>query len=160
VQTSLNFPTGYVQLAGVAEGFTLARIRFGWSFYAHSPSRTAMFDLANDAIVFGLCTTVGTGSEVPPDPRSSSGDVDPPLQRWLWWEARSPVPCAIDSHGDIIAWRDTGPQEPCDAKGQVKATGLPGGETLNLWASWAAAYGWDSQGTTIISVGSSVLTIG
>jgi hypothetical protein len=144
-------------LALINPGFTLVRVRFNWGFYGDTPVTTDMEQAAQNLIVMGLCTTVGNGTETPPDPRTTPGDVAPPTQRWLWWEGRGLIPTAIDRSSGVVTWADTGPSEPCDAKGQVAASGLPGGDTLNLWASWAQAYAWDAAGNADVWIGASIL---
>lgn len=105
----------------------------------------------------GLVTTIGNGTETPPSPVISSGDAAPPTQRWIWWENRAPVVSAIDAGAGVMAWKDSGPDSPVDVKVNVLATGIPGGDTLNLWASWAGFGGWDPAGYVGIWVATSVL---
>jgi hypothetical protein len=154
-QQSYSLPTGNVLLASLSAGQSILRVRFGWGFYGDTPLQTTIAAAAANLVVWGLVTTVGDGSETVPDPRTDPGDVDPPTQRWLWWETRAPIVQAAAP--GLVVWGDSGPQEPCDAKGQVLATGLGDGQTLNLWASWALGYGWDAAGTGSIWLGYSIL---
>jgi hypothetical protein len=58
---------------------------------------------------------------------------------------------AIDAAGGTVSWRDSGAQEETDVQTQVLATGIPGGDTLNVWFSWASVFGnWDSSGSVQI----------
>jgi hypothetical protein len=116
-----------------------------------------MENVQSDLLTFGLVTTIGNGTEAVPNALSASGDAAPPTQRWLWWETRQPVAVAIDQAAGVMSWRDSGPQEAVDAKAQVLATGIPGGDTLNLWASWAGQYAWESSGHVVIWVSTAVL---
>lgn len=104
-----------------------------------------------------LCTTIGNGSETPPNPITTSADVLPPTQRFIWWESRTAVVTAIDKGSNIISWRDSGNQEIVDSKVNVLATGIPAGDTLNLWASWGTGGGWDASGNVAFWLGTAVL---
>lgn len=155
---SEDLPSGSSLLASIPAGSTLLRTRFGWGAYMDSDTAVDMLKYATDLVAFGLVTTVGNGSESVPDARTQAADQAPPTQRWTWWEGRALYQAAIDRAAGVIAWRDTGPQEPCDTKAQVKATGIPEGDTLNLWASWAFGYGlFDLQTNVRIWVSASVL---
>ena len=146
-------------MASIPAGLTISRIRFSWGFYIDTPALDDMSNVAFNTMVLGLVTTVGNGSETVPNPRLNPGDAAPPTQRWLWWETRNPVVTAVSEGANVITWRDSGPQEPTDAKGQVLATGIPSGDTLNLWASWAAAYGPDANSTHVVWAGASILIL-
>jgi hypothetical protein len=155
VQVSYDLPSGSTLIASLTAGQSIMRIRFGWGFYGESSLDTSTQFLASNLTVWGLVTTIGDGSETPPDPRTNPYDADPPTQRWLWWEGRRPVINAIGP--GLAIWGDTGPSEPTDAKGQVLATGLGDGQTLNLWASWAAAFDWDTGVTAFVWWSTSLL---
>lgn len=141
----------------IPAGDTLVRIRFSWGFYIDTPSITNMGNVSFNIMSFGWVTTVGNGSEPVPPAKTSPNDAAPPLQRWLWWEARQPVVSAIDERAGVIAWRDSGPQEEMDARGQVHASPLPVGDTLNLWASWEGNYGQETDSNPVIWMSASVL---
>jgi hypothetical protein len=113
--------------------------------------------IASNLQVFGIVTVFGDGTETAPNPRTSPGDAAPPTQRWLYYEARAPVPRAIDSGADVVMWTDNGSTEATDIKAQVLATGVPGGDALDLWATWAAAGTWDPSGSAHVWVQASVL---
>lgn len=144
-------------IAAIPAGLTIARIRFSWGFVLDSPAVTDIQAIYNNLMVLGLVTTVGNGTESVPNPRTSPGDAAPPTQRWLWWETRAPIVTAMSNELGVIMWRDSGPQEETDARGQVLATGIPAGDTLNLWASWAGAFGPDSDVNFRIWAAASVL---
>jgi len=108
-------------------------------------------------ITMGLVTTVGNGTESVPNARTQAADQSPPTQRWVYWETRGIKPLDIDAQTGSVAWQDVGATEPTDTKGQVLATGLPEGDTLNLWASWASPFAWDPTGSALVWFGASVL---
>lgn len=137
-------------LARLNPGDTFLRTHINWGFSFSSPV-AADFSLLSQAIVaFGIVTTVGDGTEVPPSPVFAPQDADPPTQRWIYWEARAPVPVAMSQDAGVIFWRDSGPNQEGSTKGQVAAQGLPGGDTLNLWASFDS--GFDYAGLDVIPV--------
>lgn len=64
---------------------------------------------------------------------------------------------AIDDAAGVITFRDSGSTEPTDTKGQVLATGIPGGDSLNLSSVWASASTFDATVNTLIWVSMSIL---
>ncbi|MBA0087589.1 MAG: hypothetical protein HRJ53_21600 [Acidobacteria bacterium Pan2503] len=158
----MNFATQYNQgwflQAQVPSGSTLRRIRWSWGFIATTDTTEDIGNIANNLLVAGLVTTIGNGTEFPPTPITFPNDIAPPTQRWLWWEARQPVPIAVDWQSGLVTWRDSGPQEPPDVKTQVLATGIPGGDHLDLWFSYEGRNGgWDGSGEPVIWVSTSTL---
>jgi hypothetical protein len=149
-----SHPSGYLLMAQLDAGITIRRIRFSWGMYGDTLADTSFNVISQNLMGFGLVTTVGNGTEGAPNPLGQSADQDPPTQRWLWWEIRRPRISAYVP-GTVI-WEDSGPQEPTDAHGQVLATGLPAGDTLNLWASWALSTDWDTENWSMF-VGASIL---
>jgi hypothetical protein len=143
--TTDSWNLGNWHFAAIPAGDTLVRIRFSWGFYIDTPTLRNMQNVADNLLAFGWVTTVGDGSEPVPSAKTSPGDAAPPLQRWLWWECRQPVVSAIDERAGVIAWRDSGPQDRMDGRGQVLASPLPAGEFLNLWASWEGNYGLSAE---------------
>lgn len=141
----------------IPAGQTYERIRFSWGFYLDTPALTDMQNVAFNVVNWGLVTTIGNGSETPPNPNTASGDAAPPTQRWLWWETRQPIPTAIDEAANVISWRDGGVQSPNDARGAVLAAGIPAGDTLNLWASWSGQYGLPDDTNVVVWMGASIL---
>lgn len=155
--TAQTWTGGTWLLAEIPAGVTLVRLRFSWGFYFDTPSLTDMQNVASNLFAFGWVTTVGNTTETVPPAKTSPGDAAPPLQRWLWWETRQPVVSAIDELAGVIAWRDSGPQDRMDARGQVLASPIPPGDTLNLWASWEGNYGLDAAANPAIWMGVSAL---
>lgn len=148
---------GSFWMHAIPAGETLLRIRFSYGFYLDTPVVLDMQNIAFNLFNWGIATTVGNGTETPPDANTSTGDAAPPTQRWLWWETRQPVVTAIDEAAGVIAWRDSGPQDRQDARGQVLAAGIPAGDTLNVWASWSGQYGLPSEANLCIWMFASML---
>lgn len=152
------YDRGWFLQAAIAPGLTYRRIRWSWGFTGTTSDTADMNAVTENYQIVGLVTTIGDGTEVPPSPRTSSGDAAPPTERWLWWEQRQPVAIAIDHAAGVVSWRDSGAQEVPDVKSAVLATGIPGGDSLNLWFSWESTLGaWDSTGQQQIWVATSVL---
>jgi hypothetical protein len=126
----------------IPAGDTYLRVHIRWGFYADTPISTSLSDVMANLVTFGICTTIGNGTEAVPNPINASGDAAPPTQRWIYWETRAPVITAVSQGAKIVTWQDSGSTESTDTKGQVLATGLPAGSTLNLWASWASQTTW------------------
>lgn len=152
------FDVGWWWICAIPSGATYRRVRFAWGFAGFTEVTTDLHATASKMQIGGICTTIGNGTETPPHPAVTPNDVAPPTQRWLWWEARQPVAVAIDAAGGTVSWRDSGPQEVVDVKTQVLATGIPGGDSLNMWFSYQAPSGaWDASGQQEIWVAASVL---
>jgi hypothetical protein len=146
VQGELTFESGTSLIASIPRGDTLRALRFGWGFYGVAQQTADIGGVLATIQVFGLVTTVGNGSESVPNPRTDPGNADPPTERWLWWEARSPQIMSYSDAADAVWFRDTPRGEPTLVQSMVSAKTIAEGDTLNLWASWAAASGWDATG--------------
>jgi hypothetical protein len=153
------YDQGWTLLAQIPNGSTYRRIRFTWGFAGVTADTVDIASIMANTLVAGLVTTIGNGTETPPNPATQSGDQAPPTQRWLWWEIRQPIVTAVDHAAGVITWRDSGAQEVPDVKTPVLATGVPGGDLLNLWFRWQSTpfIAWDTSGEAFIWVGSSVL---
>lgn len=152
------YDRGWWWLCAIPSGSTYRRVRFSWGFSGFTTTTTDLWGVTQALQVAGLCTVIGNGSEVPPSPYTTPNDVDPPTQRWVWRETRQPVAMSIDGASDTVSWRDSGHQEVPDVQVPVLATGIPGGDTLNLWFSYQSPSGaWDSSGQQEIWVDASVL---
>ena len=145
VSANLAWSSGHSLIAAVPPGSTLERVHFGWGFNGNSRSTSALSDAYQNIQVMGIVTTVGTGTEHVPNARTESGDVAPPQRRWVYWEGRPPRVVGYDSGGDLVMWADNGAQAPVDTKGMVSAKTVPAGNSLNVWASWAAASAWEAN---------------
>lgn len=157
VGLSNDFEQGSILLGKLSGGQTYIRVHFRWGVYGDTTDRIDMSAITNNLLSWGLVTTFGDGTETPPDARSAADDASPPTLRWIYWETRQIVPTVVNPDAGVIVWRDSGPTEATDTKGQVLATGLPSGQTLNLWASWAAPFTWDPSGSVQVWLGASVL---
>lgn len=147
VNAGLTWAAGHALVGSIPIGSTLKVVHFGWGFYGDSSTVADLAAISANLQVMGLCTTVGNGSETPPNARTAAGNQSPPLERWVYWEGRAPRISAYDSAGTLVLWADSGGQEPVESHGQVSAAAVPGGDTLNLWASWAPGTAWDASGT-------------
>lgn len=156
--TSDQYQVGTDLLLSIASGFSLLRVHLRWGIVGDTSLDVDYNAIEQNIISFGLVTTVGNGGEAVPNARTQSGDQVPPTQRWVYWETRGIKPNYIDSGSGSVIWIDTGSSEPTDTKGQVLATGIPGGDTLNLWASWASPFAWDASGSVNVWFGASILT--
>lgn len=154
---SNSWPTGSSFLTSIPTGSTLLRVRFRWGFYGDSATTTNLQAIAQNLLAWGLVTTVGNGTETPPNARTQATDQAPPTQRWLYWEASAPEITAIDDESGVVTWQNARSTEPTSTRGQVAASGIPAGQTLNLWASWAAASAWDPSGQVSLWVGAATL---
>jgi hypothetical protein len=152
------FDQGWFLLAQIPSGSALRRVRFSWGFAGFTEVTTDLHAAADHVQLAGVVTVIGNGSEVPPLPNTTPSDVAPPTQRWLWWEAKQPVPTSIDAAGGTVGWRDSGSQEVPDIKVNVLATGIPGGDSLDVWFSYQCTDGaWDTSGSVVMWVFASVL---
>lgn len=153
------YDAGWTLLCQIPDGSTYQRIRWSWGFAGVTADTVDIASIMANTLVVGLVTTIGDGTETPPNPAIASGDAAPPTQRWLWWEIRQPVVTAVDHAAGVITWRDSGPQEIPDVKTQVLATGVSPSQRLNLWFRWQSTpfIAWDSSGEAWVWVGSSVL---
>lgn len=141
----------------IAAGNSYLRVHIRWGFHLDGPITTDLAGIAGNIITLGLATTIGDGTEARPNARTGAADVAPPTQRWIYWETRQPVVSSIDNAAGVITWRDSGATEPTDTHGQVLATGIPGGQTLNLSSIWAASSAFDSSINTQLFVSLSIL---
>jgi hypothetical protein len=146
VQSLLEWASGNSLITRVPQGGTLLRTHFGWGFYGDISTAADLWLTATNLMVMGLVTTVGDGTEAPPDARLQASDQDPPSQRWIYWEGRAPRIASIDDGLQLVTWQDSGAQEAVDTKSMVSAKTVPSGETLGVWASWNPAAGWDTSG--------------
>ncbi len=135
-------------LAQLTAGQVLVRARFAWGFGGVTSTVVSAPGILTNPMTLGLVTTIGNGSETPPNPITQSGDISPPAQRWLWWEQRVPSVAAWDAANTVALWQSSPPQEPVDAHGMVSAPGSMGaGNTLDVWAVFQGKYAWDASGS-------------
>lgn len=125
-------------LDAIPAGSTYLRYRFRWGFHMDTINEADMSLLASNLVSFGLVTTIGDGTETPPNAMLAPNDADPPTERWVYWETRAPRLHQVSAESGVMVWHDSGSTEYTDSKGQVKAVSIPDGDTLNLWASWSS----------------------
>jgi hypothetical protein len=157
VEAALSWDADYSLICSVPQGSTLLRAHFGWGWSGVSAADVSYSVMAQNLQVMGLVTTVGDGSEVPPNARTAAGDADPPTERWLYWEARATELVAVDPTGTTAYWSNSLNQAPVDTKGMVSAKTIAADDDVNLWASWAPSYGWDVSGSVNLWYWASVL---
>lgn len=150
VNASLAWAAGHALIGSVPIGSTLKVVHFGWGFYGDTSTVANLQQVSANLQVMGICTTVGNGTESPPNARTAAGNQSPPAERWVYWEGRAPRIAAYDSAGSLVLWADSGGQEPVESHGQVSAAAVPAGDTLNIWASWAPGSAWDASGTATL----------
>lgn len=154
---SFNYNVGTQILANIPAGNSLLRVHLRWGIVGNTSLDVDYQAISENIITLGLVTTIGNGTESVPNARTQASDQAPPTQRWVYWETRGIIPTYVDASSGSVGWVDTGSSEPTDTKGQVLATGIPGGDTLNLWASWAAPAAWDPSGGVVVWLGASIL---
>lgn len=152
-----DYSSGQFLLGRLSNGQTYVRTHFQWGIYGDTADTVDLQSIAGNLIIMGIVTVFGDGTETAPNPASAPDDADPPTQRWLWWETRAPVPRTMDHAAGVVTWTDSPPPRETDIKAQVLATGVPGGDQLDLWASWASHNAWDSSGSANVWLGASVL---
>lgn len=64
---------------------------------------------------------------------------------------------AVDGASGVATWRDSGSTEHTQTQGQVLATGLGAGQTLNLWFTWQSVAAWFPEGSAAVWGGASIL---
>lgn len=147
--SNLSYVGGKQLLYAVPAGLSVARVDLGWGFFGHTQGAADPSAVAVNAMVLGLVTTVGNGTETVPKPVPSAINANPPTQRWIWYEMKTPrVTAAVAGVPNLLFWAEGDVMEPAATKGQVlNPGGLPAGQTVNLWASWAPMVGaWDASG--------------
>lgn len=123
----------------IGAGNTYLRYHLRWGFQLDCPVENDIQTTSTYLVYFGLVTTIGNGTETPPNALSGAWpDVAPPLERWVYWEAVAPVLELVNVEAGLQVWRGAASTELTSSKGQVANTGLPEGDTLNLFSSWAA----------------------
>lgn len=132
---------------GVFSSFqAIRRIHFGWSGNAVGNGYEDLFATVNEQIVAGIVTTIGDGTEVPPDPLFQPSNQNPPTERWLWWEARA---MRIDAFPQVDsgAWScsTVDPAEPSDSRAQLVVPPLPEGQFVRAWFVVQTDNNWPFQ---------------
>jgi hypothetical protein len=129
----------------ISAGNTYQRVHLRWGFHVDGPVGMNIAYAATNLVTFGLVTTIGDGTEEPVNPQDVSFDPDPPTERFIYWETLAPTVQAISYDAGLIIWGNSVSTEATQTKGQVLATGIDEGDTLNLWATWACPLDWLGQ---------------
>lgn len=156
--TTVDIESGFNWEDAIAAGNTYLRVHIRWGFHLDAPITSDIQVLSQNLVTLGLVTTVGNGSEARPNARTDAWpDADPPTQRWIYWETLAPVVTAIDEAAGVMTFSNSAHSEPTQTKGQVLATGIPSGDSLNLSTSWASASTFDTTVNTALWVSLSIL---
>lgn len=143
---SLAWGTQNLLVAHVPHGQTLKRVHFGWGMAGYTSTVCDSMFVANSMIAFGVQTVVSTRVPPPPSPVTGALDINPPLERWLWWETRAPQEITrTEEFPGVVSWRDSGPSQELDGQGQVLAN-VVGPTTLDVYLSWDTQVAWDASG--------------
>lgn len=139
------------RVAHLTSGQTILRSHLAWGFNGYTWARLIPTALMGNVMALGMVTTIGNGTEIPPDPLNSPFNVADPSQRWLWWQVRAPRCQSWDGVGNTAIWENTPAEEDSQTKGQVLApSGMGTGNFLNLWITWRPLAAWDSSGQAIL----------
>ena len=160
IRTVINrsdWTSGYYAIVNWPNIASLLRVRFSWGFNGVTPLTGTIQGVQQNIQVMGLCTTVGDGGGPQPNARTESSDVDPPAQRWVFWEGRAPRVTSCDGVSEIVTWTDSGPNYDVDSKSMVSAAHISDAHVMTLWASWAAANDWPADGQVNVWFSASVL---
>lgn len=155
--TTFDLSSNFNWEDAIAAGNSYLRVHLRWGFHLDAPLDTDLAGIAANLVSFGLVTTVGNGTETRPSAASAWPDADPPTQRWIFWETRSPRVTAIDNAAGVVTFGDSGSTELTSTKGQVLAAGIPSGDSLNLSSCWAATSTFDSSVNTMLWCSMSIL---
>lgn len=133
-------------LCKLSAGQSVLTLWFEWGLSGATSTNVDVVRQQTNWCSAGIVTTIGPGTETPPDPVTESGNQDPPAQRWLWWETRFPLVTVWDATNEIAVWKGTEPQHPIHGEGMVLAPTMSEGDTLNVWFTWRSHDDWDDTG--------------
>lgn len=128
-----------ILLSKLSAGETLFAAWVRWGFAGvTSVGYNAITDQLGNPVRAHLVTTVGPGTEAPPDPVDQANDVAPPTQRVLWREARGATVMGFSQSATATSFLCDLPAAPVAKSGvQVLAPSNMGvGNTLNVWFAW------------------------
>jgi hypothetical protein len=129
-----------------------------WGFGGTTGTTIIPAAVLGQVAAFGVVTTIGNGTETPPDALAAPNNAAPPSRRWLIWDVRAPTIAAWDSGGQTVAWTASPPISEGTTEAQVLApSGMGTGNTLNAWMSWSTFGGWDGSGQAVLWFSSQVL---
>lgn len=130
----------------IPSGNTILRTLFSWGFSGFCRYSDDLMAVTQTIGYFGLQTAIGAGMEVLDPVFPPANGLGPPTQRWLAWEARTPhIAAYLEGSGTVFV-NDGSPDRKGDVQGQVLATGIPGGDQLEVWASFGVSTTWPDDG--------------
>lgn len=155
---ALAWGLNLVKVATIPAGHTLLRTRFGMSWNVRTWCEFDSDSMSAATVGLNVFTwnTVGRGAPVY-GPLSYSGDLNPPLERQLWWGAFTSVPGALEKLSTVTGtwWRSPDAARVLDSEAMVKNTLTNGLDVyMGTEADWLIEFG-DPQNVTLWS---SVLT--
>lgn len=142
---------GSTLIVKLNSGQSILRTIVTWGFGGYTWARLAPTSMQGLTMTLGACTTIGNGTETPPNPSSHGANVADPSQRWVYWSVRAPTCVVFDTTGNSAVWQSSPPDGDPSSKAQVLApSGMGVGNTLNLWVTWQAFNAWDPSGQAIV----------
>lgn len=149
------FPWQFVQTSSLVvklnSGQSIIRTIFSWGFGGYTIVSLAPTSMQGNVMTLGVCTTIGNGTETPPDPVTHGANVADPSQRWVYWSVRAPTCVSFDVAGNTAIWQSSPQEDDGDSKAQVLApSGMGSGNTLNQWVTWQPTAAWDPSGQAIL----------
>lgn len=135
--TEVHWATGHVLMASLPSAHTVERIHFGIRWQGITSNVNNFENLSQDFIAFGVVTQASFNGPTPPNALTHAEDVNPPMERWLWWGTAHMQPLVFGSaHPDITIWGTDATALVVDSQGRVKAN-VAAGQTLDVYITWA-----------------------
>lgn len=159
--TNFGWSTGKLVLASAAPAQTIARVHFGIRFTGITSTEDDFNRLSEDFMAVGVVCQDSARGTTPPNALTGALDVNPPLERWLWWSTIAMRPVVMDTNSPgVMVWASDATVSLGDARTQVKAN-LPAGHTLDLYLSWApwVTTAWGTSRVVQGSAWASTLTL-
>lgn len=138
-------------------GQSIVRTRFGISVNATSSARQTAYDPAPVGLLYGCYSTpVISGAAVYLDPTTPTADLDPPMQRWLYWRSAPLVLAAADGELDVAHWNTVASADVGDSRGMVLAN-VSGSNNVSVFLTARLSAPWSGDGGCVISAWSETL---
>lgn len=157
--TNIGWSTGQMALGSIGPGQSEVRCHFGIRFLGITSTETDFNRLAEDFMAVGVVCQRSTRGGTAPSALTSADDVNPPLERWLWWATLPMRPLTFDDNiPGVCMWGTDATAVLGDTQSQVKAN-VSAGQTLDFYLTWAPwiTTGWATHGTVQGSAWASTL---